>query len=166
MKAEALQSEFGAIKTFEEVIDAPCCSIGYLAKEKGPEAARDLVALLIAQFVDSVNVGQTLNKTQILILAEDILEEFNKLKISDLILFFKMARRGKFGEFYNILSGEKVFSWLNQYFDQRCNFAESRSIRQSQRHKKDEVLEISHTRNVTKANGYVKQVTDRIVKRL
>lgn len=161
-----MANKFGEIQSIEQAIDADSLSIGYIAKHQGRNESVDLIALLIASFADSVNVGQNFKSGQIITLAEDILDEFKHIKIADLVLFFKMVRRGKFGEFYGVLSAEKIMIWLGEYFETRCNIAADRTILRANKFKENNIVEIEHTRQIRRANGYIQKVTDKITKRL
>lgn len=125
---ETLNKAHRGLKRVEDVLGVQSPGLGALRAAKGPVFVEDFLKLQIATFVDSVNVQTTLSTSQIGLLAEDIIDLYPFLKVADIHLFFKLCRRGYFGEFYNVLSPEKVISWLNSYFDERINTAEKRSL--------------------------------------
>ena len=67
--------------------------------------------------------------------AELIVEMFPHLNIADINLIFKWAKAGKFGRIYDRLDGNVILEWFEKYFDDRCNAAAERSIREAESHK-------------------------------
>jgi hypothetical protein len=55
--------------------------------------------------------------------AELIVEEFRNLTVSDVILIFRRAMLGQWGEFYGRLDGQMILGWFGKYFDERCEAA-------------------------------------------
>lgn len=55
--------------------------------------------------------------------AEAIYDTYS-LKVADLAYFFNQVKNGTYGEFYENLSREKIMSWLQKYYDDRCEIAQ------------------------------------------
>ena len=72
---------------------------------------------------DNSNVKQKMNGTQIEFTAERIYDNYF-IKVTDLTLFFRNVKEGKYGPYYENLSQEKIMEWMRIYFDERCEYAE------------------------------------------
>ena len=62
-----------------------------------------------------------------------ILEEYPHYKLDDYKLFFKMAKKGYFGQIFGRIDGEVVLSWLKKYDEQRCVEAQNIAIKEKEK---------------------------------
>lgn len=71
---------------------------------------------IIEYFQELVNVSKKMENFQIQVLAGDLLDRFGGDTLEDIILMFKMARRGEFGQIYR-LDGMVVMDFVEKYLD-------------------------------------------------
>lgn len=77
------------------------------------------------------NVGKAMTDEQTYMTAELIVDSFYNLNIADINLVFKNAKLGKYGKIYDRLDGNIILEWFQRYFDERCEAAAERSIREA-----------------------------------
>tara|TARA_R110002020_G_scaffold318905_10_gene534577 strand:- start:6370 stop:7014 length:645 start_codon:yes stop_codon:yes gene_type:complete len=80
-----------------------------------------VVNILVTRFIDSFAFSNKMSPDQIEMLTVDTLENFSYESLQDIILFFKMARSGKFGNTHrspdnNLIYGE----WFPKYLEQKA----------------------------------------------
>ncbi len=76
------------------------------------------IFVLIKRFCNLVNVKGNLNEDQQIQLAWDIYERFSCESLEDVVLFFKMARSGEFGDFFR-LDTVVILKWVDAYMDKK-----------------------------------------------
>lgn len=69
-------------------------------------------------------------------LLELIIETYPRLRISDVILIFKRAKIGHYGELYNRLDGPVVLSWFRKYEEERLEALHTVRQREKESHYK------------------------------
>lgn len=115
--------------TIEKCVTAPL-----LINQKNNE--KELIKsifLIVKRFNDLVNVGKKLNEDQMIALSADLFERFGGESLEDIMLFFKMARNGDFGDLYR-LDSIVILSWVNKYLDKKTEaFHENRINEENQR---------------------------------
>ena len=87
---------------------------------KGNKArvAYSVVRVLVSRFLESFTFTQKLSSAQIDSLTVDTLEHFGYESLEDIILFFKMARTGKFGVAKKGIDANMIFGeWFPQYLE-------------------------------------------------
>lgn len=131
------------VSTIEKAINSKAPTIGTLKREKGIDFTTSLVMLWLVYLNAILNLNKPMTEDQIEICAQEIVNEFYALKISDITLLFKRIMSGEYGEFYESLSVQKVLSYFRMYFDERCKYAESESVRKNLDFKSDETFNIS-----------------------
>lgn len=81
--------------------------------------------ILITRFVDSFGFSTKLNTTQLETLTIDALDHFSYESVVDAILFFKMARSGKFGTTNRGLDSNLIFgTWFPLYLELKADARE------------------------------------------
>lgn len=95
-------------------------------------AAYDTLVFLIADVVEFLNVGNTMNSAQTLQTAKLILEdvETKNLKPDDFKVCFDNAKRGIYGKSYNRIDGQIIFEWLRAYCLERMDVVENLKIQE------------------------------------
>lgn len=126
--------------SYGEVFDSPHISIGRYAREEGRNKAIAVMNLLLTDLTQFFSVGNSMKAEQILQTAEMIIDDCGIYKLDDFKLCFDRAKKGRYGEVYRI-DGNVIFKWLNQYWEDRLNEAESLSIKEHQKHKQTAVSE-------------------------
>lgn len=73
---------------------------------------------MIKRFMDSFGFSTKMTETQIEMLTVDALEHFSYETVEDMILFFKMARSGKFGTTNRGVDSNLIFgTWFPMYLE-------------------------------------------------
>lgn len=75
--------------------------------------------ILVIEFFLKVT-GKELETFQIQVLAGDLYDRFNSDSLDDIILMFKMARRGEFGKTYT-LDSLQINLWAEKYLEKKVN---------------------------------------------
>ena len=80
-----------------------------------------VVKILVTRFLNSFGFSTKLQEDQIEILTVDTLEHFGYESLEDIIIFFKMARSGKFGATKRGVDSNLIFGeWYPQYLDKKA----------------------------------------------
>lgn len=66
-----------------------------------------------------------------------ILEEYPNYTQDDFKLFFKLAKKGTFGQVYGRMDGEVIMNWLKAYDRHRDTVAMEESINEAKQHERD-----------------------------
>ena len=101
--------------TLKSVFEKPTLRKAF---EKNDNVAYAVVHVLVNRFLDSFAFTQKLNESQIEIITVDTLDHFKYDSLEDIILFFRMARTGKFGQAKKSIDSNMIFSdWFVQYME-------------------------------------------------
>lgn len=116
-----------------------------LKNESGETHVRALMAYMISDLIENINVGKTMNDVQVARACDLILDEFYFLKVDDFKLCFNRVLAGKYGKSYDRIDVQVLFGWLNAYCNERMNSADESSYNDHLSHDKtipvdDEVL--------------------------
>ena len=80
-----------------------------------------VVKVLVNRFLESFAFSTKLNDSQVEILTVDTLENFAYESLEDIILFFKMARSGKFGSAKKGIDSNLIFGeWFPQFMEKKA----------------------------------------------
>lgn len=127
-----LNNKFRNIQTLEQAIQSSSFALVALKSQFGEQNTVDIITLMIADFSDSVNVTSKMHVDQMKRLAVELYDMYFWLKLADFYLIFKFARRGVYGEFYGVLSAEKVHAWFEDYTSERTAYHEQKSFEHHQ----------------------------------
>lgn len=114
-----------------------CLSMPLLINHKSKEADFiKAIFVIVQRFNDLINVGKKMNENQMIALSADLYDRFRSESLEDILLFFKMARQGDFGDIYR-LDSIVILSWIEKYFDLKITAREDemqneRNIRERQ----------------------------------
>ncbi|HFK5562080.1 TPA: hypothetical protein ACGZ9C_001727 [Elizabethkingia anophelis] len=98
-------------------------SIAQLIKADENTLTKTVYAILY-RFNNLINVNKKLNDDQIIALSADLIEAFKYGDtLEDIVLLFKMARNGSFGDFYR-LDHVVIMSWVPKYMDEKAEIRE------------------------------------------
>lgn len=93
-------------------------------KREDEGALTKTVYLIVKRFQSLVNVGKPMNDDQMITLASDLIESFQYGEtLEDIMLFFKMARKGEFGQFHR-LDQVVIMGWLPSFLDRKAEARE------------------------------------------
>lgn len=98
-----------------DVLKSPNRSLAFLIKENKSDAyVKAILAILISDTIDFLNVGKSMRDTQIMQTIDLMLEDFSVYKIDFFILCFNNAKKGFYGKQYDRVDGQIIFEWLSQ----------------------------------------------------
>lgn len=84
-----------------------------------------VVSVLVTRFMDSFGFSTKMSPSQIEVLTVDTLENFSYESLEDIVLFFKMARTGKFGSTKKGVDSNLIFGeWFSQYLEHKAELRE------------------------------------------
>ncbi|GLB52994.1 hypothetical protein NBRC110019_20340 [Neptunitalea chrysea] len=90
-----------------------------------------VVRVLVTRFIHAFAFSTKLNDAQLETLTVDTLENFAYESLEDIILFFKMARSGKFGATKRGVDANLIFGeWFPIYLDQKAQLREQQHQQQ------------------------------------
>lgn len=94
-------------------------------KGESASVAYGVMNVLVKRFLDSFGFSAKLNEPQIETITIDALEHFSYESIEDAVVFFKMARQGKFGTTNRGVDSNLIFgTWLPIYLDTKAQIRE------------------------------------------
>lgn len=110
-------------KTYEDVLTSNHLTLDELAQRSNNLKTFTLsyIAGALTAYLDFIGRRNTMNDTQVAETAMLILEEFPKLKIDDIALFFRYCKTSHFGKLYDI-NGATIFEWINTYCKERGEY--------------------------------------------
>lgn len=84
-----------------------------------------VATVLVQRFADSFGFSTKLTENQVETITVDTLENFSYESLEDIILFFKMARSGKFGTTGRGIDSNLIFGdWFPKYLEQKAELRE------------------------------------------
>lgn len=125
-------------------MNANAPTIATFSREKGRDFTVGLLMVWLVYLNAMLNLNKPMTEDQIEMCAEEIVNEFYALKVSDITLLFKRIMSGAYGEFYESLSAQKVLSYFRLYFEERCEIAENNSVRSHKDFASDETFNFSN----------------------
>lgn len=129
-------------------------SLGYICRVlKNEQLALALVKLHIIDLLDFINPARSMNIEQVEQTAELLISDYSYLKIADLLLVFKKAKKGDFGQLYEGIDGMKILQWFTQTWSDRMDAAEMASQQEAARHKQA-LREVAGDRRTSDASSF------------
>jgi hypothetical protein len=90
-----------------------------------------VVKVLVNRFLESFGFSTKLSESQVEILTIDTIENFKYESLQDIILFFKLARSGKFGSTKRGVDSNLIFGeWFPMYMEQKADLREQQYLKQ------------------------------------
>lgn len=121
--------------SFTEIIKSENPSMALIKSQNAPLSMKILTDL-INGFLDTLNIGKSMDGAQVLECAKMMLEDYSVLKPDDFVLFFNKAKRGYYGKAYDRMDAHVIFEWLEQYlYDRTSEFESHRRNEQIKREK-------------------------------
>lgn len=109
------------LRTVKDALTKPSKTVGELKRQYGRSWTVSYLMAWLVDLNDFANVKQPMSDAQIEFTANEMLNY--SLKITDLTLFFKQIKSGKYGQYYENLGSDKILGWLEDYFNERCEVA-------------------------------------------
>ena len=108
-------------RTVADVFSSPTCSIAAIRKNipDGEIKVKALVLYALADIIEQLNVGKTMNDTQLGRATELVIEEYYFLKPDDFKLCFNRVMKGVYGQTYDRVDVQVIFGWLDKYVNDR-----------------------------------------------
>ena len=99
--------------------------LGLMEKAK-PGTGKNILVILIAEFVLFLNLGKNMNDTQVKMTAQMLIDDdqMKSLKPEDYKLIFEKAKMGHYGKFFDRMDGQVIFEICQQYMAERISFCE------------------------------------------
>jgi hypothetical protein len=155
--------------TIQDTFDQPI--VRKVFSGEGAGIGFSVVKVLVTRFIDSFGFSTKLSETQLEVLTVDTIENFKYETLQDIILFFKMARSGKFGTTKRGVDSNLIFGeWFPMYMEQKSTAREDLYQKQKSELNKVE-LTIEDVKKsykkfqepfVEKVKRYVEKITDGI----
>lgn len=124
-------------KTALEVFNATASpSIIEMEIELGAIVLRAHMVKWFNSFIQFYSTNGTMNDLQVADTINLVIEEYPHYKQEDFKLFFKMAKKGMFGQVFGRMDGEVILSWFKAYDKHRDTMAQNESIKEAERFKK------------------------------
>ena len=109
--------------TIQDTFDQPI--VRKVFSGEGAGIGFSVVKVLVTRFIDSFGFSTKLSETQLEILTIDTIENFKYETLQDIILFFKMARSGKFGSTKRGVDSNLIFGeWFPMYMELKSDTRE------------------------------------------
>ena len=109
------EQKYGSISTIEQAIDSESWTLNKISLKYSERECLNLIAVMIGKLNKAAGITNKLSKEQVRFVATNILTDYKTLKMADIVLFFNRLIKGEYGELYNNLSTDKIFSNLKSY---------------------------------------------------
>lgn len=136
--------------------------------------ALSTIDILIRRFINSFGFASEVPEERISILVSDTFDNFSGESLSDIILFFKMARNGYFGTTHRGIDSNLIFGdWFPKYLDLKSQEREKEVVKQQKAFKSDQLsiddVKKSYEKQTEKSFlqrvcDYVDKITDEITR--
>lgn len=110
-------------RNLDDVFGAPELSLSALKNEITLMGVQAALTIMIGNVVHFFNVGKTMDKQQVAITCNLIIEAFPYFKLEDLALCFKKAMLLEYGKLYDRIDGAVIIEWLRKYARSRDEYA-------------------------------------------
>ncbi|TDQ79554.1 hypothetical protein CLV99_0997 [Sphingobacterium yanglingense] len=122
-------------RSISQAVNSGVPSLGSIRRSDA-ELAKEVIIEFISDFVQFLNVGKTMNASQIKQTSVLVLQYFPHLNLADFKVFFEKMKVGHFGKFYDSIDGQLILSKLEEYNQERMNTVESANLEAHKRFKK------------------------------
>lgn len=116
------------IKTVADVVKTDAMALSQLRNDLGKDSLLALLELHIWSLNESMNLNNKLSEFQVQEIATEILSIYYYLKVEDIYLIFRRAKRGEFGKVYGSLSMIDIFGWFEKYNEERTTYYINQNI--------------------------------------
>lgn len=124
--------------TIQDTFDQPI--VRKVFSGEGAGIGFSVVKVLVTRFIDSFGFSTKLSETQLEVLTVDTIENFKYETLHDIILFFKMARSGKFGSTKRGVDSNLIYGeWFPMYMELKVESREQEYQKQKSEMNKSEI---------------------------
>lgn len=120
-------------------------------KRENENLAISVLAEIITDYVQFVNIGKNMNVKQIAQTSTLIFQYFPHLNLADLKLFFDKMKLGHYGNNYDAVDGQKILLFLDSYNSERMEEVATVKTAQHNDQKKQERLNTDFHPSVVEA---------------
>jgi hypothetical protein len=141
--------------TIENTFSEP--NIRSVFKKENGQIGYSVVSVLVNRFVSSFGFSTKMSDVQIETLTIDTLDRFAYESLEDVIVFFKMARSGKFGTTNRGVDSNLIFGdWFVKYLEIKSDVREQNYQKEKNKQNSDlvEVSKIDYSKLVTPQKKY------------
>ena len=124
-------------KTVLDVFKAPQVSITEMKDKLGEAYLQALMVKWMNSFLRFYSTNGAMDALQVADTIVLIMEEYPHYTQDDFKLFFKMAKKGTFGQVYGRMDGEVILNWLKAYDRHRDTVAQDESINEAKRQEQE-----------------------------
>ena len=124
-------------KTVLDVFKAPQVSLMDIKNELGETYLQALMVKCMNSFLRFYSTNGAMDAMQVSDTIMLILEEYPNYTQDDFKLFFKLAKKGTFGQVYGRMDGEVIMNWLKAYDRHRDTVAMEESINEAKQHERE-----------------------------
>lgn len=117
---DALNRRLRSVKSTRELIKSDTNSIVICSKVFGESVVEVVIAAMIKQFVNTVNVHDNLTSDQALELCEIIICDYYFISLTELAFIFRQAKKGKYGKIGTFaMNIDTITGWIDAYREER-----------------------------------------------
>lgn len=145
----------------EQTLSKP--NIRTVFKNQNGTIGFSVVNVLVNRFINSFGFSTKLSNDQIEILTVDTLENFKYESLEDIIVFFKMARTGKFGSTMKGVDSNLIYgTWHPAYLDLKADLREQKYLKEKNalNSKKITFEDVQKTYSKNQEKNFEKRVID------
>lgn len=156
--------------TIDQTFSKP--NIRTVFKNENGTIGFSVVNVLVNRFINSFGFSTKLSNDQIEILTVDTLENFKYESLEDIIVFFKMARTGKFGSTKKGVDSNLIYGeWYPAYLEQKADIREQQYQKEKNALNSKEITleDVKKTYSKHQEKNFEKRVTafvDKITKNI
>ena len=132
------------IRQVSDCFESKAPSIGKMQRTQGNVFTNAYVMAWLVYLNEVLGLNKPMSEEQIRLCAQMILDDYYALNIADFTLLFKRIIKGDYGEFYERLSIDKIQKFFSNYFEERCNEAQTQTQRTHNDLKSDDTFAFSN----------------------
>lgn len=149
-------------------------NIRFVFKGESGQIGFSVVRVLVSRFMESFGFATKMSDVQLDTLTVDTLENMQNESLEDIVLFFKLARTGKFGATMRGVDSNLIYGdWFQKYLELKAEAREKAYSKEKESFKDDRLnyddikrayakLQAQENTFVDKVIAYVEKITDGI----
>jgi hypothetical protein len=126
-----------APKTAQQALNLSSPTLSIIKKEVGEIKAKAFLVMIIAELVESFNLGKTMNDVQVAMCVNMIQEQYYFLRPDELKYCFNKAKNGAYGVLYDRIDGAVICEWIEKYLQERTAVCYERATEEQKMTKKE-----------------------------
>ena len=118
-------------------MDKKTPTLASIQREKGNKIASAMIKTWLIYLNEALNSTRPFTEAQISIASVHILSSYYMLRFADLTVLFNNIIKSSYGKEYGSLTMQRLMGLFNEYFEERCNLAESHNYSKSIEHRQN-----------------------------